>query len=252
MGWLRSFPGGLFTTCGLDQFGSPSEDAGEQFGIHGRVSNLPAEQVGYREGWDGDEYTLEITGQVRQTRLFGENLVLSRRIQTRLGANRLLVEDTVTNEGFEPQPHMILYHCNFGYPLLSEDAELHVKAAHTHARDDVARAGLAHWNRFQPPTPGYSEQVFRHEIQPDDDGMASVQLRNPALGLALRLRYSHQTLPHLFQWKMMGQGAYVLGIEPANSSGIGGRAIARERNDLPHLAPGESRQYTLSFEVMDL
>ena len=75
---------------------------------------------------------------------------------------------------------------------------------------------------------------------------------NPALGLALVISYDQASLPHLFQWKMMGQGAYVLGIEPANSSAIEGRAAARERDDLPHLAPGESFNYRLSFEVIPL
>lgn len=251
-GWLRSFPGGLMTTCGLDQFGSPSEDAGESFGIHGRVGNLPAEQVAYREVWDGDEYVLEVSGQVRQSRLFGENLVLSRRITTQLGANTLSVEDTVTNEGFDPQPHMILYHCNLGFPLLSEESALHINAAQTLPRDKDAQKGANEWMRFQPPTAGYTEQVFRHVVEPDADGVVSAQLRSPNAGLMLTIRYSHATLPHLYQWKMMGQGAYVLGIEPANSSGIRGRADARQLGDLPHLQPGEERHYRLSFEITEI
>jgi hypothetical protein len=252
LGWLRSFPGGLLTTCGLDQFGSPAEDGGESFGIHGRISNLPAEQVAYRGVWDGDDYNLEVRGQVRQTRLFGENLLLTRRIWTQLGRNTLYVEDTVTNEGFASQPHMILYHCNLGFPLLDAHATLHVDAAETVPRDEEAAKGVDSWNVFQPPTAGYAEQVFRHRVTPSEDGTASAELRNPYIGLALTVRWSHDTLPHLFQWKQTGQGAYVLGIEPANSSAIGGRAMARERDDLPHLEPGESRSYQLSFRVREL
>lgn len=248
LGWLRSFGGGLFITCGLDQFGSPADDNGEAFGIHGRVGNLPAQQIAHRAYWDGDEYMLEISGGVRQARLFGENLVLHRRIITQLGANTIHVEDTVTNEGFAPQPHMILYHCNLGFPLLGPDTTLNANIAETIARDTEAEAGLSEWMRFQPPTPGYAEQVFRHRVVPDDD-RATVRVENPAQGLALSISYSHDTLPHLFQWKMMGQGAYVLGIEPANSTAIEGRRIARERDDLPHLQPGESRHYALSFTV---
>lgn len=248
LGWLRSFPGGLFTTCGLDQFGSPADDQGESFGIHGRIGNTPAEQVAHREVWQDDEtYLLEITGQVRQSRLFGENLVLRRRLWTTLGAASLNIEDAVTNEGFNTQPHMLLYHCNLGFPLLNADAQLKINAAKTVPRDAVAEVGIDRWNQFQPPTPGYAEQVFRHEVIPDGDGMASATLQNA--DLSLTIRYSHDTLPHLFQWKMMGQGAYVLGIEPANSTAIAGRAVARERGDLPHLEPGETRRYRLRFEI---
>ncbi len=51
---------------------------------------------------------------------------------------------------------------------------------------------------------------------------------------------------------MMGQGTYVLGVEPTNSSGMHGRAAARAGGDLPELAPGESRHYELELEVVEL
>jgi hypothetical protein len=51
---------------------------------------------------------------------------------------------------------------------------------------------------------------------------------------------------------MMGEGAYVLGIEPANCGGILGRAAARESGDLPFLAPGQSASYEMTLEVIEL
>lgn len=250
-GWLRSFQGGLMTTCGLDQFGAPGNDEGEEFGLHGRISNLPAQNVNYRAYWKDDEYLLEIGGEVRQARLFGENLVLRRRILTSLGATSFRVEDTVTNEGFEPQPHMILYHCNLGFPLVSEGARIYLEAEGTFPRDAEAEEGLSNWNVLQPPTAGYQEQVFRHKLATNDDGVSWVQLDNREVFLSLHLSYSSYSLPHLFQWKMMGQGAYVLGLEPANSSAIEGRAVARQRNDLQVLEPGENRSYWLKFSVLE-
>ena len=250
LGWLRSFQGGLVVTCGLDQYGAPASDAGEEFGIHGRISNLPAQQISYHTGWVKDEYVLEITGQVRQARLFGENLLLERRIATRLGSNQIRLEDRVTNEGFTPQPHMILYHCNLGFPLISDRSKLHIAADETVARDADAAAGINEWRVFQPPTPGYREQVFRHVPKTDRDGQVTLRVVNPSLDLGLQIKYDSKHLPHLFQWKMMGQGAYVLGLEPANSSAIEGRAVARERDDLPQLEPGESRSYHLLFEII--
>ncbi|MEL6272607.1 MAG: aldose 1-epimerase family protein, partial [Chloroflexota bacterium] len=250
LGWLRSFPGGLMTTCGMDTFGAPSEDGGEAFGIHGRVGNIPAEQVSYFDQVierPGDEslHPISINGLVRQSRLFGENLVLKRVISTGIGSNTIMVNDVVVNDGFAPQPHMMLYHCNLGFPLLSEHATLEIDSEETVPRDAEAEKGVDSWMQFQKPTPGYAEQVFRHKVRPYAKRMAQATLRNEQIGLALTIRYSHETLPHLFQWKQMGQGAYVLGIEPANSSAVEGRATARERDDLPMLEPGESRQYSL-------
>ncbi len=251
LGWLRSFQGGLLVTCGLDQFGYPGSDEGEMLGLHGRISNLPARSVNYRAEWQDDGYILEVTGEVRQARVFGENLVLRRRISTGLGSNTIRLEDVVTNEGFAPQPHMLLYHFNLGFPLLSEAAQLQVEVTETSPRDATAAAGLADWRRFQAPTAGYREQVFRHLPVADGEGGVTVELSNPVLGLGLRWRYLQASLPHLFQWKMMGQGTYVLGVEPANSSGMGGRAAARSGGDLPYLSPGESRRYELEVEVIE-
>jgi hypothetical protein len=109
IGFLRTFGGGLVTTCGLDHFGPPDAE-GEGYGLHGRASHLPGEGVCVRQEWRGEDYVLEIEGETRQARLFGENLRLERRISTRLGATSLVLEDRVTNEGFRPE------HLRFGPP----------------------------------------------------------------------------------------------------------------------------------------
>ena len=41
--WLRTFGGGLLTTCGLTHVGGPEEDEYGLRGLHGRISNLSAE-----------------------------------------------------------------------------------------------------------------------------------------------------------------------------------------------------------------
>jgi hypothetical protein len=250
-GWLRSFSGGLLTTCGLDQFGLPAKDSGAEFGLHGRISNTPAAQLNFRTYWDQDDYKLEITAEVRQAALFGENLALKRCITAALGSNSIHIADTITNYGFEPAAHMLLYHFNLGFPLVSEAAQLLFQVDNTQPRDEAARSDLDVWNQCQPPTPGYQEQVFIHRPKPDEDGLANVELSNPQIGLGVRWRYTMANLPYLMQWKMMGQGAYVVGVEPANCNGLAGRAVTREQGQLPVLDPEESRIYSLNVEVID-
>ncbi len=249
IGWLRSFPGGLLTTCGLDQFGLPSRDGDTDYGLHGRISNTPATQVSYNTFWAGDDYVLEISAEIRQVVLFGENLVLQRRISTALGSNCIRIEDSVTNEGFDPAAHMLLYHFNLGFPLVSENTRLHLQAEETLPRDDAAESGLDKWNQFQPPTPGYQEQVFIHRLATDEAGLTRVELKNPKLGLGLHWSYLTANLPYLMEWKMMGEGAYVIGVEPANCNGLGGRAATRKHGQLPILKPGESREYRIDVEI---
>ncbi|MEM7737170.1 MAG: aldose 1-epimerase family protein [Deinococcota bacterium] len=254
LGWLRSFGGGLVTTCGLDQFGAANRDGEKELGIHGRVSNLPAEQVSWSADWEtteaGEDYVITIQGKVRQARLFGENLLLCRTLRTALGASWLELTDAVTNEGFNPQPHMILYHCNLGFPLIAEGSHLDLEATTTTARDAVAEAGIDNWQHIHAPQQGYDEQVFHHAVEPSDNHYAQATVHSPMAGFGVRLEYSLDSLPDLYQWKMLGQGAYVLGLEPANCAGIRGRADARERGELVTLEPSETRRYQLRFSII--
>jgi hypothetical protein len=250
IGWLRSFSGGLLVTCGLDHFGSPAKDGDTELGLHGRISNSPAAQVNYRTFWDGDDYKLEITGETRQANVFGENLVLRRRISTALGTNCIHIEDVVANEGFESAPHMLLYHFNIGFPLVSENTRLHLQSEETLPRNADAQSGMAEWDRFQSPTPGFREQVFIHRPKSDGDGIATVELNNPQMGFGVRWKYGTANLPYLMEWKMMGQGAYVIGVEPTNCNGLAGRPVTRELGQLPILESGESRDYHIDVEVI--
>lgn len=248
-GWLRGFGGGLMVTGGLRQFGAPNRDEGEDLGLHGRVSHLPAERVAWHGAWHGDEYELTVHGRVRQARLFGENLLLERTWRTRLGATWLELEDVVTNEGFEPQPHLILYHGQCGFPLLNDDATLHLDAVRTEPRDADAAERLERWPDLGAPQAGFRERVFRHEVRPDGDGWGRARVASPTAGLTLELAFDTAPLPHLYQWTMTGEGAYVLGLEPANAPAMLGRHAAREAGTLPWLQPGESRRYRLRWSV---
>jgi hypothetical protein len=250
LGWLRSFPGGLLATCGLDQFGLPSQVGGAEFGLHGRISNSPTSQLSYRTFWTGDEYELEIIGETRQATLFGENLVMRRRITTTLGSKSIHLDDVITNEGFEAAPHMLLYHFNLGFPLVSEHTHLQLRSEKTLPRDAVAESGLAEWDRFQSPTQGFQEQVFIHYPVADEKGNTIVELTNLQINFGLRWTYKTNNLPYLMEWKMMGEGAYVVGIEPANCNGLGGRSVTAETGQLPLLEPGENRAYHIDLEII--
>lgn len=249
MRWLRTFGGGLFITAGLDHFASPTVDNGEEFGLHGRAANLPAEQVNYRCAWDGDDYRLEISGQVRQARLYGENLLLKRRISTQLGSNAIQIEDEVINEAWNRQPHMIMYHFNLGFPLVGPDTELSFPKKKVTPRSELAAQHLDEHTRLASPTRGWTEHVFIMDAQAGPDGYATATIANRGIGLAASLRFRADTLPYLVQWKQLGQGDYALGVEPTNSPAMEGRVDAREKGVLVELEPGESRTYSLTFSV---
>ena len=249
LGWLRTFAGGLLTTCGLRQTGSPCTDEGEDLGLHGRYTSLPAEKISHTEEWEGDSYVLRLSGEMREAVIFGENLLLRREYEAVLGEPRLVLRDTVINEGSRPSPHMILYHCNFGFPLLSPSTVLTTPHRRIEPRylDRDDPEGPC---RFIEPTAGYPERVYYHEMEPDPDGVARIQLTNPDLleGLTFQIAYRPDQLPYFTQWKMMGQRDYVCGLEPGNAR-VEGRTEERKAGRLITLEPGERRVYELEFSV---
>ena len=249
-GWLRTFAGGLMTGCGMTYLGSPSTDGGADLGLHGRLSHLQAAGVSASESWEGDECTLRLSGTLRECAMFGENMLLTRSIETAVGHSLITIRDTVRNEGHGRTPLMMLYHINAGWPLVDEGARLLLPAAKTVPRDPAAEAGLGEARVCSGPVPGFAEQVFYHDCAPDDKGFAEALLENRALSLGLSVRFRRKELHRLAQWKMMGEGTYVMGIEPANC-GVGGRESERRAGTLEFLEAGEERSFEVHIGVID-
>ena len=250
MGWLKSFPGGLMTGCGLTSAGAPSIDAGEELGIHGRLSNLPASNVQTTTEWDGDRCVFRVSGVIRENVIFKQNLVLYRTIEVELGKSVITLRDRIVNEGFRQSPLMVLYHINLGWPLLDDGADVHLNARSMRPRDGEAEKGTASATKIPSPVSGYSEQVFYHDLIADGSGTASAVLANRKLGLGAYTQYRQKELPRFIQWKMVAEGEYVLGFEPANCL-VEGRAKERERGTLQFLEPGETKEFLVRIGVLD-
>lgn len=252
IGFLRGFYGGLLVTCGFMNVGVPTEDGGEHFGLHGRASNLPAKQVHCETEWQGDDYILRVSGKVRETRLFGENVLLTRTLTTKLGSRTIAITDVFENQGFAPTPLMVLYHINTGFPLLDDNSELLINSDLI-PRDAEAAKGLDVARQGAPPTPDFKEQVHQHRVTPAADGWATAVLVNRQFnggqGLGMSVRYRPDELPYFWQWRMVGEGAYVMGLEPANCS-VMGRGEGRRQGHLPLLAAGEQKTHHLEIEVL--
>ena len=67
------------------------------------------------------------------------------------------------------------------------------------------------------------------------------------MGIAIEIDLS--TLDHFVQWKMMGAGDYVMGLEPSNST-IDGIDDAVKNGSMKYLEPGETREYNLTFHIL--
>lgn len=248
LGWLRNFSGGLMCTCGLRNAGGPNTYNGENLGLHGRFSNIPAENVNTFETWQDGRFALVITGTIRESAALSENLRVDRQITTYFGDNTIYIDDTITNEGFAPSQFMMLYHMNFAYPLVAPGALIEAPNSTVTPLTDVAAKGLATHSRMDDPQDDYPEQVFIHNVPADNSGLSRVVLKNAALGIGVALSYN---LPNLVEWKQMSKGEYVLGLEPANCYPQGCSKNA-EDNRLKILAPGESVRHHIEVKPFDI
>ena len=250
IGWLRNWGGGLITGCGMVNVGAPSaNDNGEEGGLHGRLSNLPAENCSYSTKWIDGKYTLSVTGQMREARLFGENILLTREISTVMGENVITVKDNIKNEGCRPTPLMLLYHINIGYPIINDNATLRTKEHNVCPRDEEAEKAIDSWQQCAAPNADFAEQCYYHDLPVDDDGLARIAIVNNEIGMQLEVAYRKAELPFLTQWKMMGQGEYVMGIEPANCHPEGQDAERDKFNSLKILQPEESIETLVQVSV---
>ena len=248
-GFLRNFFAGLLTTAGLTNIGLPCQYGEESLGLHGRIGNIPAEDVRVSQAWQGDEYVIRVAGTVRQAKVFGECLLLHREITTQLGSNALFVRDVVENGGSKPEPLMLLYHCNFGYPLVSAASRLFTSGGRVEPRDATAADGIAEHDRFAEPKAGYAEQCFYHHLGAKD-GKAYAAVFNEELGIGAYVRYVRESLPWFVEWKMLGEHEYVVGLEPATAR-LDGRSDLERSGQLRSLAPGERRTFEVEIGVLD-
>ena len=237
--FVNTFPGGLLYTCGLRSAGPANRDQGEWHPLHGRYHSLQAEQV-CMERTDDE---MIVRGVVRETALFGHCLEVRRVIRIPVFGSSVTLEDTVTNQTPRDEEFMQIYHCNFGYPLLSEKARLILpEERETVPRTAFARIGMGRECEFDQPIPGEEERVFFQKMRRE----FRARLENPELGIRMQISWSGGTLPILSQWRSMAAGDYVLGLEPTNCY-IMGRQAERENGTLPVLKAFESVRHTVQI-----
>ncbi|MBR3761442.1 MAG: DUF4432 family protein [Lachnospiraceae bacterium] len=224
--WLRGFYGGLITTCGLHNIGRP---VGEH-GLHGRIANTPAQKVCVFADWVGEEYVMRISGEMRESMVFGSNLVLKRVITTKLFSDEFTVEDTIVNEGFQTENIALCYHCNFGYPLVQDSAKI------VNVPVEVSE--------ITKPMHGKEEECISVDYSEET---VTVGIENEGIGAYLT--YERNTLPDFLIWKMLGESEYVIGLEPRTTE-YGGQDII-DNDAYVKLEPFGEYRTKLEFSVRE-
>jgi hypothetical protein len=256
--WLKSFGGGLLTSCGPFNIGPPGEEGGEEFGLHGTHSNTAAtiESVVQPDPHAG-RHAMSITGIIRYGSFYGPCVQLRRTIRSELGSNRIEFVDEFTNAGNQPVPHAWLLHINFGYPLVDEGAELcfdSPEIAPTDAPESRERFKPgAQYKKILSPQEGHrgsnSAVAYFFPKPTDPAGRTTVGIVNPKLSLGVAIHYNTKQFPRLGNWQHFGPHEYVTALEPINGT-VDGRAIDRQRGLLDHIEPGGTKTYEYELEIL--
>lgn len=226
--FLNRFEGGMLYTCGLDSAGNR-----EGYAMHGTLHNIPARVVQAKCEEDG----IEVEAETEDSALFGKNLVLHRKVTTKIGSSRIEISDTLENRGWRDEEYCLLYHVNVGYPMLDDGCELQDFAEEVIPRNEWAKKHAAMRSVMEEPQANREEMCYFMR-----GGKPEVSLTNRRLGKKFILRWSNETLTDFVQWKSMACGDYALGLEPCTTQLDEGFAYKI-------LAPKKSVNFRLEIEI---
>lgn len=201
--FANRFEGGMLYTCGLDSVGER-----EGFEEHGSIHNTPAQILRS----ECNENGIIIEAMIRDTEMCGKNLVIKRRIITKIGSDNVTVEDTLVNEGFRDEKYGLLYHVNIGYPMLDVGAKIVADAEKCLPRTKWAEKNMDTAYQISAPVPNLEETCYYPELKSPE-----VSLINEKTGKKLTVSYSGETLPHFLVWKSIASGDYAVGLEPCTT-----------------------------------
>jgi galactose mutarotase-like enzyme len=248
IGWLDGFDE-LVARCGLVSNGAPDFDATGRLvhPLHGRIANLPAHHLDVT--LDEAAGTITLTGAVDETRFLVHALRMTTSLTLHADRHRVTWTDSVKNISDRPATMQMLYHVNFGPPLLGPGSELVAAIDELAPRDAGAAADVPTWSRYGAPQAGRGEQVHFARLRPASDGRASALLVGPEGRNAACLSWRTDTLPCFSLWKNQGGLAdgYVTGLEPGTNY-PNPRSFEERQGRVVPLAPGASVRFDLAIE----
>jgi hypothetical protein len=257
LGWLEGFNEWM-VRCGLEFAGHPGQDefvnnVGEKatmdLTLHGKIGNIPASEVSVAVDPDSP-HRIRVKGTVFEQAFYGPKLELATEISTEPGSDTFRIEDRVTNHGAFEQEYQVIYHGNFGPPLLEKGSRVLTAAKRISPFNAHAAEGLKQWPTYDAPTKGFVEQVYCLEPLADPEGRGTVMLENAAADRAVTMRWSMDSLPYLTLWKntAAAEDGYVTGLEPGTGFPYN-RRIERLAGRVPKLAPRASREFRINVGI---
>ena len=167
------------------------------------------------------------------------------------GAKSFTLHDVLTNRGDYPHDYQIIYHSNFGTPILEKDARFIAPLKSVSPFNDYAKSGLKAWNIYDAPTKDFDEMVFNLVPKADSSGKTLAAVINSKGDKGASIEFDTHQLPLLTMWKntdTLKQG-YVTGIEPGTNYAYP-VTIEKEQGRVKQLAPGQSTTFELTYTLL--
>lgn len=249
LGWLDGF-NEMMVRCGFEWTGHPGMDNGRLLTLHGRAQNIPASRVVVRIE-KAAPHRITVKGLIKERTFKFSNFETWAGVSLTPGERTFLVHDELRNLADYEREYQIIYHSNFGAPLLEGGARFVAAAQEVSPFNDHARAGLAEWQTYLPVTPGFDEMVFNIKPYADAQGDSLAMLANRSGSRGVALGFNVQQLPALTLWKNTDSASdgYVTGIEPGTGYPYP-RAVEREQGRVGRIAPGEVKAFDVEFRVL--
>ncbi|MDY3005090.1 MAG: aldose 1-epimerase family protein [Christensenella hongkongensis] len=247
-GWLKTFNGGLLTTCGLTQVGQPCVDDGEELGLHGDISAAPAEDFCCEVDMDAEIPEIILRGKMRTAKIFGKSICMTREIRVKYGDNKVYLTDKVENLAATRQPYMVLYHMNMGYPLLDAGVKFETSGEYTGPYAEYPEENTKNRLIYPDVSDSGAEEVYYYKNKAEKDGMGYAGIYNEKLKKGIRIWTKPEQLDRFANWKNPYAGDYVMGVEPSNCF-VGGREKERETG-LKYIEPYEVKMQELIIEAI--
>ncbi len=248
LGWLDGFDE-LLVRCGLHSNGAPEHDANGQlvYPLHGKIAQSPAHHLELQI--DRENGDIVVRGIVDEKRFLLYHLQLTITLKLQLEKHAISLSDQVTNLGATDCGMQMLYHINFGHPVLNPGAELILPVKQMAPRDLEAARDGSEWSRYDAALAGYQERVHFFELLADAENQTRILLKNSESSRGVSLRYDITQLPYFVQWKHTGSvdDGYVTGLEPATNF-PNPRSFEESRDRVVPLGAGQSRQFDLYLE----
>jgi hypothetical protein len=145
---------------------------------------------------------------------------------------------------------MLLYHINFGYPLLDSGSRFVSNSKSIVPADENAKADMDKVFTVEEPVLGLAERCYAHDMNADEDGMVRLALINDELELGVALIYNKNQLPCFNQWKMLNKKEYVVGLEPCTALPQGTEK-AKQAGTMQSLLPNETKTVEITYRILD-